>query len=585
MGKYEKNHRSSKKESNELDRAYRKISGTKSKSEKQTRVKRSASVTVILVALIAVIIFLAASYLYLENANLRGIIIDNVYVAGVNVGGMTQAEAIEAVSAATANTFSNIPMKVKVLESEATIPVSCVGKFNIRKAIREAYRFGNTGSAEKKEQEQYIAFSKGYHVDITPYLNLDTERIQEILWDLGSNYSTTLTQPTCNITGEKPNQTLTINLGVPEYGLDIDVLYQQVMTTYSQNKFETEGYCSMISPDPIDIESIHKQHYVAPVNATFDAELKEIVEGKNGYGFDLNTAKKKISEAKDGSTIEIALQELTPEITAEKLKTMLYRDTLASYTASADSESNRDTNLRLACEAVNGTILYPGDVFSYNETLGRRTADKGYKPGPMYVGNETKMGLGGGICQVSSAIYYCAMLSDMEILVRKNHGFASSYVPLGMDAAISWGSLDFRFQNTSDYPIRIEATADGGDTTIVFYGTDLKDYYVKIEYEVLDTNSYNLSYKTYPANNAEGYKNGDYVVEPYTGYDVKTYRCKYSKETNALLSRDFEASSKYRKRDGVICQIEGSSQISPETTLPGIGSGTITDGNGALPPE
>ena len=585
MGKYENRRRSSRKEDDELDKAYRKMSGNKGKGRKKSNVKHSATVTVILVALIAVIIFLAASYLYLENANLNGVIINNVYVAGVNVGGMTQAEAIDAVRAATLDTYSKIPMKVKVREREATIPVSCVGEFNIRKAVREAYKYGNTGPAKKKENEQLIALSKGYHVDITPYLNLDTAKIKEILWDIGSNYSTTLTQPSYTVTGEKPKQILTIKLGVPEYGLDLDTLYKQVMTAYIQNKFEAEGYCGMIEPDPIDIDAIHKEYYVAPINASFDSESKKVIDGKNGYGFDLATAKKKISEAKAGATIEIVLQVLSPDIDAKTLTSRLYKDILATYTASADSNADRNTNLRLACEAVNGTILYPGDIFSYNDVLGKRTAEKGYKPGPIYKGDETVMGIGGGICQVSSAIYYCAMMSDLEILMRKNHGFAASYVPLGMDSTISWGSIDFRFQNNSAYPIRIEATAKDGDTTITFYGTDLKDYYVKMEYDVLNTESYALSYKAYPADNPEGYKNGDYIVEPYTGYEVKTYRCKYSKETDALLSKELEASSKYRKRDGIICQILGSAQVVPSTPPQGIGNGTVTDGDGALPPE
>ena len=81
------------------------------------------------------------------------------------------------------------------------------------------------------------------------------------------------------------------------------------------------------------------------------------------------------------------------------------------------------------------------------------------------------------------------------------------------------------------------------------------------------------------------YKNGDYVVEPYTGYEVKTYRCKYSKDTDTLLSKDLEATSKYRKRDGVICQISGSPQVSPSAPQQGIGNSTITDNDGALPPE
>jgi vancomycin resistance protein YoaR len=254
---------------------------------------------------------------------------------------------------------------------------------------------------------------------------------------------------------------------------------------------------------------------------------------------------------------------------------MLYRDELATYTAVADSNSDRNTNLRLACEAINGMILFPGQVFSYNSALGERTPERGYKLGPSYSGNKTVMTYGGGICQVSSALYYCTLVAEMETLVRKNHGFAPAYIPLGMDAAVSWGYLDFRFRNTSNYPIRIDATADRGSVTVTLVGTNEKDYYVELEYETLRTEDYSVTYQTMQPNNPNGYKNGDYIVEPYTGYTVKAYRCKYNNETKELISRDLIDQSTYKKRDGVICKIAGSNS--------GFGGGNITDDDGKLP--
>ena len=176
--------------------------------------------------------------------------------------------------------------------------------------------------------------------------------------------------------------------------------------------------------------------------------------------------------------------------------------------------------------------------------------------------------------------------------MRDNHGFATTYMPLGMDATVSWGSLDFRFRNSSDFPIKISAEATGGTVVVSILGTDTKDHYVKMEYNVLATYHYDTTYKAMSADNAEGYADGDYIVEPYTGYDIKTYRCKYSKETDELITKDFEASSSYRKRDAVICQIEVPASTPGEDTTPttpsfdpGIGGGGVSDDPGALPPE
>lgn len=561
-----------KRQQDELETAYHKKSRKKAKKS-----NRAAAVVAISFAVIAIVLCVAAGYIYFMNAELDGMILENVTVAGVDVGGMTQADAINAVRNATADTYSKTPMVVKVLESQAEIPVSHVGSLDVAGAVKAAYKFGNSGSQSKRQEQQQIAMQSGYTVDITPYLKLDETAIRDILNKLGANYSSTLSQSSYEVTGSAPNQTLVVNLGVPEYGLDLNKLYDQVLDAYSRNVFFVEGVCGMIEPDPIDLESINSKYYIAPTDASFDTKTFEVIEGVDGYGLDIEAAQKALTEAAYGTTVEIPFSAIKPEVTAEKLSAKLFRDQLATYTAKHNSDSDRDTNLRLACEAINGMVLYPGDVFSYNDALGERTAERGYKLGPSYAGNQTVMTYGGGICQVSSALYHCTLVAELETLVRENHSFAPAYMPLGMDAAVSWGSMDFRFRNSSDYPVRIEASATDGSVTVALMGTNEKDYYIELEYETISEEDYSVSYKTMAADNAEGYKDGDYITEPYKGYQVKTYRCKYNSETKELISRDFIDQSVYKKRDGVICRIEGNSS--------GIGGGAISDSDGALPPE
>ncbi len=122
---------------------------------------------------------------------------------------------------------------------------------------------------------------------------------------------------------------------------------------------------------------------------------------------------------------------------------------------------NRRTNIRLAAAAVDGTILMPGETFSYNKIVGERTAAKGYKPATVYGAAWTKQELGGGICQLASALYYCTLYSNLEVVYRTNHRFAVTYVPHGLDATVAWGSIDYKFKNSTDYPIRISALHRG----------------------------------------------------------------------------------------------------------------------------
>ncbi len=574
----------SRREEAEIERSFRSMAPAKKGRKKKKKSHRKAGIFVIILALIAVIAAVVAGYFFFSDLNLDGIILENVTVAGVDVGGMSQREAIEAVEAATADTYGIKTMTVTVLDVQTELPAECCKEFNVRAAVRAAYRFGNTGTQSKRQEEQEIAMNDGYAVDIIPYLTIDETAIREGLATIGEKYSTTLSQSTYEVVGESPDQTLVVKLGVPEYGLNMDTLYQNVLDAYNQNTFSAEGQCGMIEPDPIDLQVILDQYYIAPVDAQLDPKTFEVIEGKDGYGFDIAQAKQKLNDAPYGSTVEIPFVALEPEITTQKLKDTLFRDKLATYTAAHESDADRDVNLSLACKAINGMVLKPGETFSYNAALGERTEARGYRPGESYAGNEVVKTIGGGICQVSSSLYYCAMVADLEIISRTNHGFVSTYVPLGMDATVSWGSLDFRFRNNADYPIRIEAEAEDGYTTVTIYGTDNKDHYVKMEYEKLKTYDYSTTYKTLSADNPEGYKNGDYIVEPSIGYDVKTYRCRYDKKTDALISRDFEASSSYRKRDAVICKID--SAVSPDTgsSTPTIGGG-ISDAMGALPDE
>ena len=135
------------------------------------------------------------------------------------------------------------------------------------------------------------------------------------------------------------------------------------------------------------------------------------------------------------------------------------------------NNANRTTNLRLASNAINGTVVMPGETFSFNKTVGQRTYSKGYKDAPVFTGPNAKNienGIGGGICQVASTLFNTVLYSDLQIVERHQHSQRVSYVPLGRDAAISWGSQDFKFKNTSPYPVKILITLNNGEITCEF---------------------------------------------------------------------------------------------------------------------
>lgn len=154
---------------------------------------------------------------------------------------------------------------------------------------------------------------------------------------------------------------------------------------------------------------------------------------------------------------------------SSKLSTS-YSKLYATYTTNYVSNKNRTTNLKIACKAINGTIVYPGKTFSFNKVVGKRTRAKGYKDAYIFTGsNSHTMGTGGGVCQVASTMFNTTLIANLKIAERHQHSQRVTYVPLGRDAAIYWGSYDFKFTNNTNYPIKIKMKCSNGKLTCAYY--------------------------------------------------------------------------------------------------------------------
>lgn len=529
----------------------------------------------VLLALIGGLIY----YMTLTADN--GLIFDNVYAAGVNLGGMTPEEAKNVLHLSTDHTYKQENMVIELPDQQLQLtPADTKVSLDVDAAVDAAYNYGRTGSRYQQYLARQDAVLSSHTIDLVPYLNLDTDYIQNFINETVVPYNTALTQPMVTITGDRPaleagqidenvvHQVLTLTTGIPESSLDAAQLYGQIVDAYSENKFLVTIEVPTTEPESLNLEQIFQEYCVEPIDAVLNETDYSVIPEVYGYGFDIAAVQALLDAAAPGQTLEIQLEYLVPELTKEEIEGTLFQDVLGTYKASQSSSSNRATNLALASAAVNGVIVKPGETFSFNETVGKRTEEKGYKPAGAYVNGQSVNEVGGGICQVSSSLYYCALLADLEIVERTCHIYPSSYVPIGLDATVSWGYLDFKFRNNTDYPIRIEASAKGGTVNVTFYGTDDKSYYVKLESEILEKHDPATIYKTMPENNEAGYKDGDVIQSAHTGYKAVSYRCKYDKETNKLISKEKEANSSYKKTDKIICKIEVPETTPPVTTEP-----------------
>ena len=544
-------------ELSELDETYYQLAGKKKAAAK----KRKPLVTLCVVLSVLALVmgcFMIACFGSLFDSFLP---MGNVTVGNTSLRGMTKQQAKQALSAMQQE-YLEKPMVIRVLDSS----VELTGEeakivFDVNEAVNAAFRNPGDGKLE-----------------LLPYLQMDTNAAKAAVDELGAIFNTSFQESVWTVEGSLPSlapdaedaegKVLVIKKGIPQYGLDTDKLYEQVMAAYNAYQFQVVGECSTLEPELPDLEALLQEHYVAPVDAVMDKNFT-IQPESYGYGFDLEDATAKLGNLPYGQTLSIPFTRIPAEVTAEALLGTLYTDVLGEFQTpyEGDDNNNRNTNLALACAAINDVVLLPGEEFSYNATLGERTAAAGYKPAGSYVNGLTVDTIGGGICQVSSTLYYCTLLADLKIIERWPHGFISNYTDPGMDASVSWPNADLHFANNTSYPIKIVAYRANGNVTVKILGTDTKDYYVEMHYRITSTDPYETIYEEYPPDNEKNYHDGQVLISPYTGYKVLAYKHKYSKADGSLISSTLESTNEYSRRDLVVVKIVESA-TTPEETVP-----------------
>ena len=252
--------------------------------------------------------------------------------------------------------------------------------------------------------------------------------------------------------------------------------------------------------------------------------------------------------------LEVPLTVTQPDITQEILADRLFADLLGQGTSQVSGSSNRKFNVKLSAEACNGVILMPGEEFSYNNTTGSRSADKGYLPAPVYSGGASVDETGGGICQTSSTIYYAVLHTTLEIVERHAHMYSVGYVPDGMDATVYFGLSDFRFKNNTDYPVKIVTESYDKNglryLTVKLYGTNVDGRYAVPERTQFDFVSPTTQYRA-DESIPQGTTKVDAKQNAYTGRSARAWRVIYEKDGTLVEKQDLGVST-YKMRPTTI---------------------------------
>jgi len=294
------------------------------------------------------------------------------------------------------------------------------------------------------------------------------------------------------------------------------------------------------------ISTMEKELNVDAVDATIDVNGGFIITPeKDGKKLDKEALKKELLSKIDGKLGEDTniLASMIPEkaaVTAAQLKNINAQISTFSTNYGSISSPERANNICLATKSVNGTVLMPGQTFSFNGAVGERTVARGYQEAHVIVNDKIDSGLGGGICQVSTTLYNACLKGNLKITERTHHTFPSAYVPKGQDATVDYGNIDFQFTNSYAYPLYIEGTTGGGYVSFSIYSDkSLTATTCTITNDVYET----LQPTTQYINDASllaGKTATDSTA--HTGYKVKVYKTVYTngvKVSQTTISDDY----------------------------------------------
>ena len=456
----------------------------------------------------------------------NGQIVSDVSVGGVEIGGLTKGEAKKALQAAFGEQFSQKTMEIRFSEAGTVLeklnirypansllisPEESHAKLDAAAAVKAAYALGRTDLDGSRT------------MSLLPYLGLDEAAIRSVADSYAqqlaqlyqdSNYTVQGTAPdVTNYNESTPCQTVTLFRGYPGIEIDADALYNEILEGYNTGSFAVsyQGTVSAKKPVSPDLDGLWEQTRLAPEDPSVDLTSYQVIPGVHGYEFDLAEARQQFQNLAYGESTLISLHYTDPEIADEDA---YFQDVLGHCETPHGDNENRNGNLRKACGMLDGLVLQPGQELSYNEALGPRTKELGWLPAPAYSGTKLVDSPGGGICQVSSTLYLASVYSELTIVERRNHGYPVSYIPLGMDATVSWGFADLKIRNDSPMPVKIQAEESDGYVRISILGTETRDYNVEMSYTV-------------------------------GGRYVRTYMSKIDKETGEVISKEPYALSGY----------------------------------------
>lgn len=427
--------------------------------------------TGILIIIVLLILIIFTGY-NMFNQN----IVSGVSIKGVDVSNMSKSDAKYKLD----NYLSEVlPQEIKVKHGdfEATLSTSQIAvEFDTKSATNQAFSIGRQGNIF--ENDFYVLSSMFGKTDINLNLKLDTDQLSKNLDEMSAQLPDKVTDSSYYI----DENNLIVTPGKTGNVVDVETSIQNIkdaILSLSDLDQPIELAVKTQEPEKIDIEKVHTEIYKEPKDAYYTQNPFTVYPSENGLDFKVSIEEaNNILGDQTADEYTIPLKVLYPNVTTNMIGSEAFPDLLSSFSTKYSVRATaRTTNLKLAASKINGTVLMPGETFSYNKVVGARTIAAGYKEAPIYVSGEVVDGLGGGICQITSTLYNAVVYANLDIVERTNHQFVPSYVTASRDATVVYGSLDFKFKNNRNYPIKINCSVSGGIATFQIFGLKQDDDY------------------------------------------------------------------------------------------------------------
>ena len=401
-------------------------------------------------------------------------------ILDTSIGGLSMGEVEEKLDEEIAK-----PRVIKVLIEEKSVDLdlnSAGFMIDKEKTLEEIKKNGKKGFFENM-------FSKNDKKPIKVEINSDIEQFDSVM-------DTLLAQ--ANVRGDaftfvSEDKSAKVTINTDNKVVDKEQLFNDILNSY--NMLATEYSACFSEPKLPTAKEIADAININAEDARVENDngQTKVIPHKVGVVSDEDVIAEKLKNG--DKTFSVPLKLVNPKIYTDDLGDSTFPHLLYKFSTSfSEGDAGRTTNVKLATNKINGQILNNGDVFSFNKVVGQRSYENGFKDANVFLADQVVKDVGGGICQVSSTLYAAVLYADLKIVERRNHNFTVAYAKAGVDATVSYGSIDFKFQNNMKAPIKIKASASGGQMIVSIFGTKENENTVEITTSTLGTTARGTKY-------------------------------------------------------------------------------------------